>query len=137
MNSAKLIAVMCLAVAGCVQLDPTMETPANAELTKQTGDAYLACLSREAEKEMKNAAGAEDIATTAHGRCWSMWDTHRQAVSASYIDNARTAEEKQFANDKTDAHLRQFEREARRTVVETIVERTLKPSTPASPGARR
>jgi hypothetical protein len=137
MNIAKLIPALCLAVAGCAQLDPTLETPANAALAKQTGDAYLACLSREAEKEMKNAAGAEDIATAAHGRCWSMWDTHRQAVSASYVGNARTAEEKQFANDRTEAHLRQFEREARRTVVESVVERTLKPTTPASSEVRR
>ena len=118
--------ILCgVLAAGCAQIP--QEDPAYAARMKEAGEAYQACLTREAEKDMKNPAGAEDIATAAHGRCWSAWDRYRQATNENFAHNARSRDEKQFAQDKAEAHLRQYEREARRGVVDTVVERALKP----------
>jgi hypothetical protein len=116
---------LCLLAAGCAQLQTGAESPAYAARMKEAGDAYLACVTRESEKDMKNPTGAEDIATAAHGRCWGDWETYREATNASYASNARTQEQRQFAHDKAEAHLRQFEREARRAVVDAVVARSL------------
>ena len=118
--------VCAVLTAGCAQTPPA-ESPVYAARMKDAGDAYQACLTREAEKDMKNPAGAEDIATAAHGRCWSAWDRYRLATNENFAHNARSRDEKQFATDKAEAHLRQFEREARRGVVDAVVERSLKP----------
>ena len=118
--------VLCgVLAAGCAEMP--REDPAYAARMKDAGEAYQACLTREAEKDMKNPAGAEDIATAAHGRCWSVWEAYRAATNANFSYGARTAEERQFAGDRAEAHVRQFEREARRGVVDTVVERSLKP----------
>jgi hypothetical protein len=74
---------------------------------------------------MKNPTGAEDIATAAHGRCWTDWSAYRDATNASFSHGARNRDEMQFAHDKAEAHLRQFEREARRAVVDAVVARSL------------
>ena len=125
--------LLCVILAaGCAQTPPA-EDPAYAARMKDAGDAYQACLTREAEKDMKNPAGAEDIATAAHGRCWTAWETYQQATDASYAYGARSAEQKQYARDKTEAHLRQFEREARQMVVDMVVERSLKGKPKTSP----
>ena len=120
-------AILCAALAaGCAQTPPA-ESPAYAARMKEAGEAYQTCLTREAEKDMKNPAGAEDIATAAHGRCWTEWGRYQQATNENFVHNARSHDEKQYAHDKAEAHLRQFEREARRGVVDTVVERSLKP----------
>ena len=125
MKLPALLSAFCLVTAGCAQLQPGAESPAYAARMKDAGDAYLACVTRESEKDMKNPTGAEDIATAAHGRCWSDWEVYREATNASFASNARTQEERQFAHDKAEAHLRQFEREARRAVVDAVVARSL------------
>ena len=125
MRSAKLRLLVVLVLAGCARTPPG-ESPLHDARVKEAGDAYIACISREAEKDMKNPAGAEDIAAAAHGRCWSAWSAYRDAATASFAYNARTPEEKQFANDRTEAHVREFEREARRSIVDTVAERSLK-----------
>ena len=121
------VLIVCAVLAGCAQTPPG-ESPVHQARMKEAGDAYLTCLSREAEKDMKNPAGAEDIAAAAHGRCWSAWSSYKDAAGASFSHNARTSEEKQFAHDRAEAHLRDFEREARRSVVDSVAERSLKGS---------
>jgi hypothetical protein len=91
----------------------------------QARESYVGCITAEAEKDASNPAGAEDIAVAAHGRCWARWDAYRQAANTSFASGARTREERQLAHDKADAHLRQFELETRRGVVDGIVQRTL------------
>ena len=126
MKTAIVVPIALAAVlAGCAQ-SPPAESPLYAARMKEAGDAYVACLAREAEKDMKNPAGAEDIAAAAHGRCWPAWSAYRDATAANYGHNVRTREEKQFAHDRAEAHLRDFEREARRNIVDTVVERSLK-----------
>jgi len=121
-------AILCgVLAAGCAQFPPADDTGPHAVRMKETGEAYQACLTREAEKNMKNPAGAEDIATAAHAQCWSAWDGYRQATNASFSHRARSPDEIQFSQDKAEAHLREFEREARRNIVDTVVERSLKP----------
>lgn len=75
---------------------------------------------------MKNPAGAEDIATAAHSRCWTEWQSYGTAVRDNFRRNAATREEIQFAEDRSEGHLRQFEREARRGVMDAVIDRTLK-----------
>ena len=130
MRAGILSPLLCVLAAGCAQMQHGDSADYAARM-KQAGDEYLACISREAEKDMKNPAGAEDIAAAAHGRCWSLWDRYRRATHASFAFDARTREERQYAHDKADAHLRQFEREGRQTVVNTVVQRNLqeKPKT--------
>ena len=118
-SSALLAALAC----GCAELGPTRDADPAALATAR--DTYVTCVNAEAEKGASNPAGAEDIAVAAHGRCWASWDAYRRATAASYAEAARTREERQLANDKTDAHLRQFEQETRRSLVDGIVQRTL------------
>jgi hypothetical protein len=128
MRTGSLVSVLCLlALASCAQLQTGADSPPSpyAGRMKAAGDLYLACLNREAEKDMKNPTGADDIATAAHGRCWSDWEAYQAATNADFIYGAKTADEKQFGRDKAEAHLRQFEREARRNVVDSVVQRSL------------
>ena len=127
----RILPTLCLILAGCAQIG-VGESPIYSGRMKDAGDAYLACMTRESEKDMKNPIGAEDIATAAHGRCWADWVSYRDATNASFAHNARGREEMQFAHDKAEAHLRQFEREARRTVVDAVIARSLK-SGPTQP----
>lgn len=92
---------------------------------KSASDAYTACAMAEAEKDMINPAGVEDIAVAAHGRCWARWDAYREATNTTYFANAATREEMQLAHDKVDAHLRQFELETRRSLMDRMIEHTL------------
>src|SRR5687768_17467794 len=85
------------------------EHPEHAARMAEAGERYTACITGEAEKNAKSSAGAEDIAIAAHGRCWTAWETYRKATSVSFTHGASTAGELQYARDKTDAHLRQFE----------------------------
>lgn len=127
MKPNPLISVLCLFAVGCAHPEPDgMRSSPYAARMKEAGDVYLGCVSREAEKDMKNPAGAEDIATAAHGRCWSVWDSYRDATNANFSHNARSSQEMQFSRDRAEGHVRQFEREAHRGVVDTVVERSLK-----------
>ena len=111
---------------GCAQFaEQGLSGPDAAKLT-QARESYVRCIDAEAEKDAGNPAGAEDIAVAAHARCWSSWDAYRATTNATYSSGARTRDERQLAHDKADAHLRQFELDTRKTVVERIVERTLK-----------
>ena len=116
------IAVFAVLACGCAPFGTTGDADP-APLVKAR-DNYVTCVNAEAEKGAANPAGAEDIAVAAHGRCWAAWDAYRQATAASYADSARTREERQLAQDKADAHLRQFEQETRRGIVDGIVQRT-------------
>lgn len=124
MTSRRAIFPLCLLVAGCAPL--ALERPAPGDRMTQAADLYVACVSREAEKNMENPAGAEDIATAAHGSCWTEWESYGAATRASFGRNAVTSGEIQFAEDGSEGHIRQFERETRRGIVDTIVSRSLK-----------
>jgi hypothetical protein len=102
------------------------EDSASGVRMKQAEERYTTCVAAEAEKDVGNPAGVEDIAVAAHGRCWAAWEAYRDATTATYSGGAQTREEKQLAHDRVDAHLRQFERDARRSVMNGLVERTLK-----------
>lgn len=127
MKRKSVLTVLCvLALSGCAEMQTGPDSPPSpyAGRMNAASDQYLACISREAEKDMKNPAGAEDIATAAHGRCWSAWEAYRGATNADFSYGARTPDEMQFGRDKAEAHLRQFEREARRAIVERVIERS-------------
>ncbi len=126
MTPTRIFPVLCLLAAGCAPLPYDAEGLPSEARMKQAADLYLSCVSREAEKDMKNPADAEDIATAAHGRCWTEWETYGAATRANFRRDALTSGEIQFAADRSEGHLRQFEREARRGIVDTIVTRSLK-----------
>ena len=128
MNTRILWPLVSLLALGCAQPFPLRESPQHAARMHESGNRYLACLEAEAESGMKNTAGAEDIAAAAHGRCWDAWESYRTAARANFSFGARTPDEIQFAADRAEAHLRQFESEARRDVIETVIERNLKAS---------
>lgn len=120
-----LLRLLCiLAASGCAQLP--RESPEHAARMQQAGETYTQCLAAQAEKDIKNPVPAEEIAIAAHGYCWPAWDAYREAARANFFFDTRTAEEKQFANDRTVAHLRDFEQEARRVLVDSVIDRTLK-----------
>ena len=125
MKTRTYSSLACALLAGACATQPYPESPEYAARMKEAGDRYTACLSAEAEKDMKNPAGAEDIAVAAHGRCWSEWNAYREATRESFAFGAKSPEQQQFVKDKTDAHLRQYEIEARRTVVDSVVQRSL------------
>lgn len=89
---------------------------------RETGERYTACITAEAKKDVKNPARAEDIAIAAHGRCWAQWEAYRTATSVNFTRGTRSPEEPQYARDKSEAHLRQFELEARRSLVDWVVQ---------------
>jgi hypothetical protein len=115
-------AVALMLACGCA---PLRDSDAPGEALAQARERYVDCVGAEAEKDTANPAGAEDIAVTAHARCWPSWDAYRQSTYRAFTADARTRDERQLANDKADAHLRQLEIETRRGVVDRIVERTL------------
>ena len=117
MTPTRLLYAAALTVlAGCAQL-------ANAPMNT-AGDRYLECLNAAAERNIGNPTTAENIAEAAHAACWSHWTAYRDAVETNYYAKGRTAEEMQLLHDKTDAHLRQFELDARKAVMSRVVERT-------------
>lgn len=120
-----VLGVLCAALAGCAELGTVPDSDAEPASLVQTRETYVRCVNAQAEKDAANPAGAEDIAVAAHGRCWASWDAYRQAATRSFAAGAGTREERQLAHDKADAHLRQFELETRRGVVDAIVQRTL------------
>lgn len=125
MRVKTLIVCACAAaLAACASPRPR-ESPLYAERMTEAGDRYTACITAEAEKDMKSPARAEDIAVAAHGRCWAQWEAYRTATSVNYTHGANTPEQLQYARDRSDAHLRQFEQEARRSIVDSVVQRNL------------
>lgn len=118
----RVVFIFCLAACAQIQPDAQMNV---------AGNRYLSCLDAAAETNITNPAGAEEIANAAHARCWSEWQAYREATKATYTAGAGTPEDMQFANDKADAQLRQFEIEARRAVVSRVVERSYGVSKPA------
>jgi hypothetical protein len=110
---------------GCALLQTPPAESAYAARMSALGERYLQCVSAEAEKARSTAAGAEEIALAAHGRCWSAWTAYQDATKTSFLYGAESAAEVQFATDKADAHLRQFELESRRALVDRLVQRTL------------
>lgn len=108
--------VLIVLLAGCAQLAETR--------TNITGNAYLDCLNKAGEEYMDNPAGAEQIASAAHAKCWSEWTAYRERTLADYMAGAKTPEEMQLARDKADAYLRQFELDARKAVMTRVVRRT-------------
>jgi hypothetical protein len=105
-----------------------MERPTDsvyAARMAESAERYVACVTAEAKKDTKNPAASEDIAVAAHARCWAAWETYRAATNASFTGSAKSAEELQYGRDKADAHLRQFELETRRSLMEGVVQNTL------------
>lgn len=127
MKPARFIPLLAvIAVAGCAVSPPEYDANADhAVRMKDAGDRYVACMSVEAEKQIGNPAGADEIALAAHGRCWTEWEGYRNATNLSFVEGAKSRDERQLARDKAEAHLRQFERESRSTVVDLVVNRTL------------
>ena len=122
----EMILLMSFVTAcGCAQLDSSSDFATRAAHMKQSGEEYARCITAQADKDAKNPAGADDIAAAAHGRCWTQWQAYRDATNESFLSSARTPQEAQLARDKADAHLRQAELEARRGVVDRIIERSL------------
>ena len=111
--------------AGCAALDAARDDEVGETRVQEAADTYSACVMREAEKDAKNPAGAEDIAVAAQGRCWPDWDRYRRLTTQTFAARASTREEKQLAADKAEAQIRQVELEARRAAMNRIVERTL------------
>ena len=117
-----LIVCACAAtLAACVSPRPG-ESPEYAWRMREAGDRYTACLTAEAQKDVKNPARAEDIAIAAHGRCWAQWDAYRTATSINFTHGTRSPQELQYARDKSEAHLRHFEMEARRSLVDWVIQ---------------
>lgn len=100
----------------------------HADRMQGAADRYLACLSAEAEKEVTNPASSEEIALRAQGRCWEAWEAYKNATRLSFALGAVTPEEQQLAADKTDAHLRQFDQQARRKIMDAVADRSLRGS---------
>src|SRR5690349_17199116 len=66
---AGALGLLCAALAGgCATVPDTDAEPAALVQARET---YVGCVNAEAEKEASGAAGAEDIALAAHGRCWT------------------------------------------------------------------
>lgn len=125
MRRRTLLLIASVAMIGaCAQIRESPETDAYAARMSEAGDGYSACVMAEVEKDAKSPASVENMAVAAHGRCWEQWDAYRQATRASFTLNARTHDEKQFANDKADAHLRQFELDTRHSVMDSAIERS-------------
>lgn len=120
-----LFAFGLLVLSGCAQMRATPEADDRDSQMEQAAEAYSACVTREAERSMQNPLGAEDIAIAAHGRCWTEWDAYRDATRTTFFRGARSPGEIQLATDKTEAHLRQFERDTRSDLVNHIVQQTL------------
>lgn len=117
--------LLCILVAsGCAELP--RQSPEHAARMQQAGDAYTGCLAQQANADANRTAPAEEVALAAHGYCWPAWDAYRESVRSNFFFDARTPEEKQLANDRSVAHLRDFEDEARRALVDSMIERTLK-----------
>jgi hypothetical protein len=114
-----------LLVAGCAQLHSPGDSADYAARMNKLGERYVQCVTQETDKAATSAAGAEDIAIAAHGLCYPAWSAYQRATSESFSYGAETPAEVQLAKDKADAHLRQFERETRRRLVDRLVERTL------------
>ena len=123
--AAAAFLAMALAGACAVAPDDSATPGHDIPAVKQSGERYVACVNAQAEKHAANPAGAEDIAVAAHARCYADWDAYRKTTHGAFVAAARTPEERQLAQDKADAHLRQFERETRRAAIDRIVERTL------------
>ena len=104
-------------VAGCTSVQTS--APMNAP-----GNRYLECLNAAADKNMGNPTTADNIADAAHAACWSRWQAYREAIETDFYASARTAQEAQLAHDKADAHLRQFELEARKAIVSRVIARS-------------
>ena len=78
-------------------LDATRDDEVGEARVQEAADAYSACVMREAEKDAKNPAGAEDIAVAAQGRCWTDWERYRRVTTQTFAARASTREEKQLA----------------------------------------
>jgi hypothetical protein len=123
--ASRVLAAAVLALAdGCAPL-AVSDDPLGEAGVKQARERYVECVRAQAEKDTASPASAEDIAVAAHARCWASWDRFREATRTALARDAKTPEERQLAQDRTDAELRQAELETRRGVVDRIVQRTL------------
>ena len=124
-RTALMLGVCALLSCACAQIQVEPEDTAAGQRMAQAGERYTTCVTAEAEKEVGNPAGVEDIAVAAHARCYPAWEAYRTATTAAFSSGADTREEKQLAHDRIDAHLRQFERETRIGVMDRLVQRSL------------
>jgi hypothetical protein len=121
----RLVTFICVAaVAGCAHMERPTDSRYAARMA-ESGERYVTCVTGEAKKETKSPAASEDIAVAAHARCWAAWDAYRSATNASFTVGAKTPEALQYGRDKADAHLRQFELETRRSLMEGVVQNAL------------
>ena len=125
LRTTLLLGGAVLLTCACAPMAIGPEDAAGDERMKQAAERYTTCISDEAEKEVGNPAGVEDIAVAAHDRCWAAWEAYRSATSVAYNANAQTRQEKQLAHDRVDAHLRQFERDTRRAIMDRLVQRAM------------
>jgi hypothetical protein len=125
MRSKPLIVCACVAALAACQSPRPVESPLYAQRMSEAGEHYTACITAQAEKDMKSPTRAEDIAVAAHGRCWAQWEAYRKATSVNFTHGASTPEQLQYARDRSEAHLRQFEQEARRSLVDSVVQRNM------------
>lgn len=122
---ANLLRLLCILVAtGCAELP--RQSPEHAARMQQAGEAYTGCLAQHASERGASTAPPEELALAAHGYCWPAWDAYRESARSNFFFDARTPDEQQLANDRTVAHLRDFEQEARRTLVDSMIERSMK-----------
>ena len=125
MKPRTLVLCACAAVLAACASPRAPVSPLYAQRMTEAGDRYTACIAQEAEKDMKSPIRAEDIALAAHGRCWAEWEAYRTATSANFTHGARSPDELQYARDKSEAHLRQFEQETRRVLMDSVVYRNM------------
>lgn len=107
--------------AGCASPLPRPETAEDAAVRGARASDYAACLERTARSRHTAPAAVDDIAAAAHGACWSEWTAYREATHRSFARGTDGAAERQWAHDKAEAHLREFEAASRRSTADALV----------------
>ena len=119
MRPERAAVALCAAViAACATT--TVPEATTSEASARLGEQYRECLFSTADKLVKTPVSADDITANAEAQCREIYLAYADRVRKELSANAGSSAEKQYAEDRATAQLRQLQLENRRVLGERI-----------------
>lgn len=128
-------------LSGVVLLAACATTPVpeatTSDATGKLGEQYRECLFAAADKLVNTPVSADDITASAEAQCREIYLAYADRVRSELSAGASSGAEKQYAEDRATAQLRQLQLENRRILGERIGLQSLIGNAPAAPAESR
>src|SRR4051812_15573018 len=109
-----------IVLAGCTSMGAHDFRVPESEAATQAAERYRACVYAATDQLSSLPVSAEEMVSTAEGQCRSAYVTYADTLRSHYASYAQSGAEKQLANDRADAQLREAQRNLRQVAIERI-----------------